>query len=454
MLLPVFLATFGLLFAPGLSQGTKGGRAFAASNERPSYGVKSPSQAAESRDREAALPAFVEPPAAPNPEPDDAASEPGMPYSFSYEADATDGRSARSETSDGTTVRGSYMLAGPDGIERVVHYIADKDGFRATITTNEPGTESQSPSGVLLNSSQLPASEIALQYGPGEPARRQEEPSEPVPVQAVFAAAPILRQPVVLAAIEQPAPVPVAPVVRVSPVRARPQVLRAAPVRQQAPIRPLSPIRQAAPVREASLSPSFNAQPRPSGFGFRSEVRHDAVASIRDQAVKGAAPTQARKTLLQAPVKQRPQAPIVQVFRAPVKAPPPPPPRQQPIAAAQQPILVLQRPSLPQAPPRAPPLPAAPLPILRSSGKVTLQRNPRPFFAAIIPTTAAPVLVFDEQQQRQEEEPQQQEQVRQEEDAEPSSQQQHSQEEEPEPQQQEQQQQLVLDEPQQRQNFF
>lgn len=49
-----------------------------------------------------------------------------MPYSFGYTADAIDGRSARQESSDGTTVRGSYMLEGPDGLSRVVHYIADK----------------------------------------------------------------------------------------------------------------------------------------------------------------------------------------------------------------------------------------------------------------------------------------------------------------------------------------
>jgi hypothetical protein len=437
MQLPLLLALTALLASPALSQGVKGRPSYsgAASNQRPSYGVKSPKEAAESR--EAALPAFVEPPPAPNPEPNDAPSEPGMPYSFSYEADATDGRSARSETSDGSVVKGSYMLAGPDGIERVVHYIADKDGFRATITTNEPGTESQSPAGVLLNSSQLPASEIALQYGPGEPqrqnfdeSRRLSEPSEPAA--QVLAAAPILRQPLILAAIEPQK-------VRVAPVRARPQPLRSAPLRQE-------PIRQSAPLREAALSPSFHAQPRPSGFGFRDEARPSNI--VRDQAVKGAAPSQ-RKSTHQAPVKQRPLAPPPppQVIRAAVKAPV----RQQPIALPQQPITVLLRPSLPQAPPKAPPLP-----VLRSSGKVTLQRNPRPFFAPLIPTTTvAPRLVFDEQQQeqvQQEEAPseQQQEQVQQEdqqEEAEPSNEQQ--QEEEPEQQQQ----QVFLDEPQ-RQNFF
>jgi hypothetical protein len=96
-----------------------------------------------------------------------AESEPIAPYSFSYSADAVDGRSAREESSDGTNVvRGSYMISSADGIKRIVNYIADENGFRAQIQTNEPGTESKSPANVELNSSQPPAEEIALKYGP------------------------------------------------------------------------------------------------------------------------------------------------------------------------------------------------------------------------------------------------------------------------------------------------
>lgn len=120
-------------------------------------------QQPQQQEEEAALPNFVEPPAAPVPEPD--AGQPMMPYEFEYAAAATGGSSARRESNDGQRVTGTYTLSGADGISRVVHYVADKDGFRATIVTNEPGTESQSPSGVILNSSQLPAEQIALQYG-------------------------------------------------------------------------------------------------------------------------------------------------------------------------------------------------------------------------------------------------------------------------------------------------
>lgn len=131
--------------------------------QKPSFFGTKGGQLQQQQEEEAALPNFVEPPQAPVPEPD--AGEEMMPYEFEYSAAATGGSSARREVNDGKRVTGTYTLAGPDGINRVVHYVADKDGFRATIVTNEPGTESQSPSGVILNSSQLPAEQIALQYG-------------------------------------------------------------------------------------------------------------------------------------------------------------------------------------------------------------------------------------------------------------------------------------------------
>jgi len=104
-----------------------------------------------------------------------AEAEPIAPYSFGYVADATDGRSSRQETSDGSgVVRGSYELSSADGIKRIVNYIADKDGFRAQVQTNEPGTESKSPAFVQFDSSQPPAEEIALKYGP-KPVERLPE---------------------------------------------------------------------------------------------------------------------------------------------------------------------------------------------------------------------------------------------------------------------------------------
>lgn len=73
------------------------------------------------------------------------------PYAFSYHLD----NSARSESGDTKgVVRGYYRLNGPDGSNRLVEYIADQQGFRATIKTNEFGTEPRSPANTLMLSSQ------------------------------------------------------------------------------------------------------------------------------------------------------------------------------------------------------------------------------------------------------------------------------------------------------------
>uniref|UniRef100_A0A2L2Y4K2 Cuticle protein 10.9 n=1 Tax=Parasteatoda tepidariorum TaxID=114398 RepID=A0A2L2Y4K2_PARTP len=76
-----------------------------------------------------------------------------MPYSFNYVSNMEDGSSSRQETGDSSgRVVGSYTLAVEDGRRRVVDYIADQNGFRATIDTNEPGTEAQSPADVQFYS--------------------------------------------------------------------------------------------------------------------------------------------------------------------------------------------------------------------------------------------------------------------------------------------------------------
>ena len=43
---------------------------------------------------------------------------------------------------------GRYTISLSDGRVRTVDYIADKDGFRAKVDTNEPGTDNQSPADV------------------------------------------------------------------------------------------------------------------------------------------------------------------------------------------------------------------------------------------------------------------------------------------------------------------
>lgn len=52
---------------------------------------------------------------------------------------------------------GSYAYVDAHGISRQVDYVADAQGFRAVVKTNEPGTESQNPADVELISSAVPA---------------------------------------------------------------------------------------------------------------------------------------------------------------------------------------------------------------------------------------------------------------------------------------------------------
>lgn len=70
-------------------------------------------------------------------------------YSFGYQTD----NSSHYETSDTKgVVRGQYTVRNADGSGRVVDYIADQDGFRAVVSTDELGTSSRSASGLLVKS--------------------------------------------------------------------------------------------------------------------------------------------------------------------------------------------------------------------------------------------------------------------------------------------------------------
>lgn len=61
---------------------------------------------------------------------------------------------SRSEQGDGNgAVTGSYSLAEADGRQRIVEYVADAAGFRATVKTNEPGTANANPADVEMQSS-------------------------------------------------------------------------------------------------------------------------------------------------------------------------------------------------------------------------------------------------------------------------------------------------------------
>ncbi|KAG8200058.1 hypothetical protein JTE90_001916 [Oedothorax gibbosus] len=72
-----------------------------------------------------------------------------QPYKFGYQVKDKEGAQHRHEESDGHgNVRGSYGYTDDKGQYREVHYVADKNGFRAQVKTNEAGTANQNPAHV------------------------------------------------------------------------------------------------------------------------------------------------------------------------------------------------------------------------------------------------------------------------------------------------------------------
>lgn len=61
-------------------------------------------------------------------------------YAFGYDEAHPSGGSFRKESGSHGVKVGSYGLRDADGRVRTVNYVADAAGFRATVSTNEPGT--------------------------------------------------------------------------------------------------------------------------------------------------------------------------------------------------------------------------------------------------------------------------------------------------------------------------
>lgn len=72
-------------------------------------------------------------------------------YNFGYDESHAGGSTSRREEEANGVRRGSYSLTEADGRQRVVHYVADASGFRATVQTNEPGVEPKDPADVAIN---------------------------------------------------------------------------------------------------------------------------------------------------------------------------------------------------------------------------------------------------------------------------------------------------------------
>lgn len=90
---------------------------------------------------------------------------PPPPYDFGYSSQDPEGSHGHSQSSDGRTVRGHYMIQLADGHMRRVEYYADETGFHANILTNELGTESKDAADASYQSSAITGEQAAHQYG-------------------------------------------------------------------------------------------------------------------------------------------------------------------------------------------------------------------------------------------------------------------------------------------------
>ncbi|OQR72263.1 cuticle protein 10.9-like [Tropilaelaps mercedesae] len=93
-------------------------------------------------------------------------AEKWKPYSFSYTANDPEGSHSHQQQADSKNrVTGQYSIMMADGRMRIVKYVADENGFRAEIVTNEQGTESKNPADVTIQSTAPTGEETAKQFG-------------------------------------------------------------------------------------------------------------------------------------------------------------------------------------------------------------------------------------------------------------------------------------------------
>jgi len=83
------------------------------------------------------------------------------PYSYAYQTD-THGASEQRDAQGRVT--GFYTLADADGRERRVEYVADENGFRAKVATNEVGTKSENPANVEVVAAEPTPAQYSAQY--------------------------------------------------------------------------------------------------------------------------------------------------------------------------------------------------------------------------------------------------------------------------------------------------
>ncbi|XP_037579420.1 uncharacterized protein LOC119462148 [Dermacentor silvarum] len=178
-------------------------------------------------------------------------------YNFGYDEDHTSGGSFRRETGTALGAKtGSYGLRDADGRVRVVSYVADELGFRASISTNEPGTAPSTPADVTIG---------AMEQGPVAPAVPVASPAPAgygAPARVAFNAAPAARP-------AYSSPAPIAPLSYGAP---SPFAFKSAPVGPPSYAAPSPFAAKAGPVGPASyggLAPApFRSSPAgPASYG-------------------------------------------------------------------------------------------------------------------------------------------------------------------------------------------
>jgi len=92
-------------------------------------------------------------------------------FKFSHEVEGKGGKHSREESSKDGEVEGSYEISLDNGRMRKVKYTAGKQGFKATVDTNEPGTAAKNPADVVFNVK-------ATEKEPEEPKKEPEEPKK------------------------------------------------------------------------------------------------------------------------------------------------------------------------------------------------------------------------------------------------------------------------------------
>jgi len=94
------------------------------------------------------------------------------PFEFNYKLEDKEGSHGHTARGDGSgRVEGEYSINLGEGKVRVVKYVADENGYRADVFTDELGTESKAPTNVYIDSKALSGTQAALTHGPFAPDR-------------------------------------------------------------------------------------------------------------------------------------------------------------------------------------------------------------------------------------------------------------------------------------------